>query len=129
MQQVRSGVSTICVGQAASAAAVLLAAGARGKRLALPFARVLIHQPHGEIGGPAADLDIHAREALRQRQLIDEILAAHTGQPVEKVTRDTDRDLILTAEQARVYGIVDEVVSRRRLNDFHPHRPPSPGGG
>ena len=129
MQQVRPDVSTICVGQAASAAAVLLAAGAPGKRLTLPYARILIHQPHGEIGGPAADLDIHAREALRQRRLIEEILAAHTGQPAEKVSRDTERDFILSAEEARAYGIVDQVVTRRRLRAFRPPRPPSPGGG
>jgi ATP-dependent Clp protease protease subunit len=113
MQHVRAAVSTICVGQAASAAAVILAAGAVGKRFALPHARVLIHQPHGELGGQAADLEIHAREALRQRRLVDEILARHTGQPMEKVTRDTDRDFILTAEGAREYGIVDAVLAER----------------
>ena len=129
MQHVRPDVSTICVGQAASAAAVLLAAGAPGKRLALPFARVLIHQPHGEIGGQAADLDIQAREVLRQRRLIDEILARHTGQHVERVSKDTERDFILTAEQAREYGIVDEVIAGRRLADFRPPEAPSPNGG
>jgi ATP-dependent Clp protease, protease subunit len=113
MQHVRAAVSTICVGQAASAAAVILAAGAVGKRFALPHARVLIHQPHGELGGQAADLEIHAREALRQRRVVDEILARHTGQPMEKVTRDTDRDFILTAEGAREYGIVDAVLAER----------------
>jgi ATP-dependent Clp protease protease subunit len=115
MQCIRPPVSTICVGQAASAAAVILAAGAAGKRFALPHARVLIHQPHGELGGQAADLEIHAREALRQRRLIDEILARHTGQPVQKVTADTDRDFILTAEEAREYGLVDEVLPGRAL--------------
>ena len=102
-----------CVGQAASAGAVILAAGAPGKRFALPHARVLIHQPHGELGGQAADIEIHAREVIRQRQLIDEILAHHTGRPLEKVRRDTDRDFILSAEQAREYGIVDQVVVGR----------------
>ena len=115
MQYVRPAVSTICVGQAASAAAVILAAGSSGKRFALRHSRVLIHQPHGELGGQAADLEIHARETLRQRRLIDEILARHTRQPVEKVTRDTDRDLILTPEQAREYGIVDDVLAGRAL--------------
>ncbi len=115
MQSIRPPVSTICVGQAASAAAVILAAGAPGKRFALPHARVLIHQPHGELGGQASDLEIHAREALRQRRLIDEILARHTGRPVEKVTTDTDRDFILTADQAREYGIVDDVLPGRAL--------------
>jgi ATP-dependent Clp protease, protease subunit len=129
MQHVRPDVSTICVGQAASAAGVLLAAGAPGKRLALPSARVLIHQPHGEIGGRAADLDVQAREVLRQRRLIEEILARHTGQTVERVSKDTERDLILTAEQARGYGIVDEVVAGRGLADFRPPGKPSPNGG
>jgi ATP-dependent Clp protease protease subunit len=113
MNYVKPDVSTMCVGQAASAAAVLLACGARGKRFALPHARVLLHQPHGEIGGQAVDIDIHAKEFLRQRRLVDEILAERTGQPVEKVSSDTDRDFILTAEQARDYGIVDEVLPGR----------------
>jgi ATP-dependent Clp protease, protease subunit len=127
MQCLRPDVSTICVGQAASAAAVILAAGASGKRYALGHARVLIHQPHGELGGQAADLEIHAREALRQRRLIDEILARHTGQPVDKVTTDTDRDFILTATQAREYGIVDDVLTgRHRTPEFRP--PVSPSG-
>jgi ATP-dependent Clp protease protease subunit len=113
MQFIRCDVSTICVGQAASAAAVLLACGAAGKRFALPNARILMHQPHGEVGGQAIDIDIHAREFLRQRQLVDEILSRHTGQPLEKVSRDTDRDFILTAEQAKEYGVIDEVMAGR----------------
>ena len=113
MQFVRPDISTICVGQAASAAAVLLACGAPGKRFALPNARILMHQPHGEVGGQAIDIDIHAREFLRQRQLVDEILAAHTGQPIEKISSDTDRDFILTAEQAKEYGVIDEVMAGR----------------
>jgi ATP-dependent Clp protease, protease subunit len=128
MQCIRPDVSTICVGQAASAAAVILAAGAAGKRFALRHSRVLIHQPHGELGGQAADLEIHAREALRQRRLIDEILARHTGQPVEKVTRDTDRDFILTADQAREYGIVDEVLAARSVSTGDLGRLGSPSG-
>jgi ATP-dependent Clp protease protease subunit len=115
MQYLRSDVSTICIGQAASAAAVLLAAGRTGKRFALPHARVLIHQPHGEVGGQAADLEIHAREILRQRREVEEILARHTGQTIERLSRDSDRDFILTAEEAKVYGVIDEVISGREL--------------
>ncbi len=113
MKFVKPDVATTCVGQAASAAAVLLAAGAPGKRFALPNARVLIHQPHGEIGGQAVDMEIHAKEAIRNRRLVDELLARHTGQPVEKVSADTDRDFILTAEQAKDYGIVDQILTNR----------------
>jgi ATP-dependent Clp protease protease subunit len=115
MQHVRSDVATYCVGQAASAAAVLLASGAPGKRFALPNARVLLHQPHGGMEGQSSDLEIHAREIIRQRHLVDEILSRHTGQPVEKVSTDTERDFILTAEQAKAYGVVDEIVTRRQL--------------
>jgi ATP-dependent Clp protease protease subunit len=111
IQCIRPDVSTICVGQAASAAAVLLAAGSHGKRFALPHARVLIHQPHGELGGQAADIEIHAREALRQHREIDEILARHTGQSVQKVHDDTDRDFILSAEEAKEYGLIDDVLA------------------
>jgi ATP-dependent Clp protease protease subunit len=115
MQYLRSDVSTICIGQAASAAAVLLAAGAAGKRFALPHARVLIHQPHGEMGGQAADLEIHAREILRQRREVEEILARHTGQTIEQLSRDSDRDFILTSEEAKAYGVIDEVISGRQM--------------
>jgi ATP-dependent Clp protease, protease subunit len=129
MQYVTSDVSTICVGQAASAAAVLLASGAPGKRFALRHARVLLHQPHGELGGQAADLEIHAREILRQRRLVEEILARHTGQPLERVARDTDRDFILTPEQAKAYGVVDDVLDRRpTLGTFSPEETPSGNG-
>jgi ATP-dependent Clp protease protease subunit len=114
MQYIRPDVSTICMGQAASAAAVLLAAGAPGKRFALPHARVLIHQPHGTAGGQAVDIQIQAREILRYRELLDEILAKHTGQPLEKIRKDTDRDFIMTAEEAREYGIVDQVITSRK---------------
>jgi ATP-dependent Clp protease protease subunit len=128
MQYVRAEVSTICMGQAASAAAVLLAAGARGKRFALPHARILMHQPHGEVSGQAVDIEIHAREILRQRHLVDEILARHTGQPLEKISRDTDRDFILTAEQAKDYGVIDEVISSRTLPHLAQFRAsPEPG--
>jgi ATP-dependent Clp protease protease subunit len=130
MQYVRADVSTICMGQAASAAAVLLACGAAGKRFALPHARVLMHQPHGEVGGQAVDIEIHAREILRQRRLVDEILAGHTGQPVEKVSSDTDRDFILSAEEARAYGVIDQVLTQRvrTLVGFDPSEQPSANG-
>ena len=128
MQYVRTDVSTMCVGQAASAAAVLLATGAPGKRFALPHSHILLHQPHGELGGQAADIDIHAREILRQRALVDDILARHTGQPLERISKDTDRDFILTAEEAQAYGVIDEVVARRpRLVEYHP--PDGAGSG
>jgi ATP-dependent Clp protease protease subunit len=115
MQYIKPDVSTTCMGQAASAAAVLLAAGAKGKRYALPHTRVLIHQPHGQAGGQAVDIEIQAKEILRYRALLDEILAEHTGQTLDKVKGDTDRDFIMTAEQAKEYGIIDEIISRRKL--------------
>jgi ATP-dependent Clp protease protease subunit len=115
MQYIKPDVSTIVMGQAASAAAVLLAAGARGKRYALPHSRVLIHQPHGQAGGQAVDIEIQAKEILRYRQLLDEILAEHTGQALDKVKKDTDRDFIMTSEQAKEYGIIDDVLSSRKL--------------
>ena len=114
MQYVRPDVSTICMGQAASGAAVLLAAGTAGKRYALPHSRVLIHQPHGQAGGQAVDIEIQAKEILRYRALVDEVLAQHTGQALDKVKRDTDRDFIMTAEQAKEYGVIDEVISSRK---------------
>jgi len=115
MQYVKSDVSTTVMGQAASAAAVLLLAGAKGKRFALPHSRVLLHQPHGQAGGQAVDIEIQAREIIRYRQLLDQLIAEHTGQPLEKVGKDTDRDYILTAQEAVEYGIVDEVISTRKL--------------
>jgi ATP-dependent Clp protease protease subunit len=115
MQYIKPDVQTICVGQAASAAAVLLAAGATGKRYALPHARILIHQPHGGASGQAVDIEIQAKEIIRMRELLDEIMAHHTNQPVEKVAHDTDRDFIMSADEAKDYGIVDEVISNREL--------------
>jgi ATP-dependent Clp protease protease subunit len=115
MQYLRCDVATTCLGQAASAAAVLLAAGAPGKRHALPHSTVLLHQPHGGVQGQSVDIDIQAREILRQRSLVDRILARHTGQPVERIARDTDRDFILDAGQALEYGLVDEVLSDRKV--------------
>jgi ATP-dependent Clp protease, protease subunit len=129
MQYIRSDVSTICMGQAASAAAVILAAGAPGKRFALPHARVLLHQPHGELGGQAADMEIHAKEVLRQRRLVDEILARHTGQPVDRISRDTDRDFILDPAQAKAYGVVDHVLSSRDAAPLGTFRSPEPSDG
>ena len=115
MQYIKPDAQTICVGQAASAAAVLLTAGAKGKRYALPHARILIHQPHGGASGQAVDIEIQAKEIIRMRELLDEIMAHHTGQPVEKVAHDTDRDFIMSAVEAKDYGIVDEVISNREL--------------
>jgi ATP-dependent Clp protease protease subunit len=117
MQYIKPDIATICFGQAASAAAVLLAAGTKGKRLALPHARVLLHQPWGSGAGPAADIEIQAREILRMRDLLNQILADHTGQTVEKIHKDTDRDYVMEAEEARNYGIIDEVISARELAD------------
>jgi ATP-dependent Clp protease, protease subunit len=117
MQYVKCDVGTVCVGQAASAAAVLLAAGANGKRLALPHARIVIHQLQGGTAGQAADIDIQAKEILRLRNLLDEILAHHTGQPVDRVRADTERDFIMSAQEAKDYGLVDEVLSSRELAD------------
>ena len=115
MQFIKCDVSTICVGQAASAAAVILSAGARGKRFVLPHSRVLIHQPHGGASGQAVDIEIQAKEIVRMREALDQILAHHTGQSVEKVKTDTDRDFIMGAEEAVAYGIVDEVITNREL--------------
>jgi ATP-dependent Clp protease, protease subunit len=116
MQYIKPDVSTICMGQAASASAVLLAAGAAGKRYALPHSRVLIHQPHGGASGQAVDIEIQAKEILRYRKLLDELLARHTGQTLEKIAKDTDRDFIMTSEQAKEYGIIDEVISTRKIS-------------
>ncbi len=117
MQYVRPDVQTVCLGQAASAAAVLLAAGAPGKRAALPNARVLIHQPATQgVQGQVSDLEIQAREIERMRSLMEETLARHTGQTAEQVRIDTDRDKILTAEEAKEYGIIDQVFEYRKLN-------------
>jgi ATP-dependent Clp protease protease subunit len=113
MQYIRPDVSTICLGWAASAAAVILAAGATGKRYALPHSTVVLHQPHGGAQGQSVDIDIQAREILRLRAVVDQLLARHTGQPVEKIARDTDRDFILDARRALEYGLVDEVLATR----------------
>jgi ATP-dependent Clp protease protease subunit len=115
MQYVKPDIQTICVGQAASAAAVLVGAGTKGKRFALPHSRILIHQPHGGAQGQAVDIEIQAKEIKRMRELLDQLLAHHTGQTVEKVAADTDRDFIMSAPEAKEYGIIDEVISNRDL--------------
>jgi ATP-dependent Clp protease protease subunit len=112
MQYIRSDVTTICLGQAASMGAFLLSAGAKGKRLALPHSRVLIHQPLGGAQGQATDIEIAAREILRIKRELNELLAKHTGQTVKQIEKDTDRDNIMTAEEAKTYGLVDEVLAR-----------------
>jgi len=114
MQYVRPAVSTICVGQAASMGAVLLLAGAKGKRQALPNARIMIHQPMGGAQGQATDIEIQAKEILRMKGRLNDIIARHTGQPLERVEKDSDRDYFMGAQEARAYGIVDEVVSVNR---------------
>jgi ATP-dependent Clp protease protease subunit len=115
MQFIKPDVATYCMGQAASAAAVLLSAGTKGKRFSLPHARILIHQPYGGAAGQAADIEIQAREILRMRELLESIMSHHTGQPVEKVAKDTDRDFIMSADEAKDYGIIDEVIMTREL--------------
>jgi len=121
MNLVEPDIVTYCVGQAASMAAVLLAAGTRGKRYSLPYSRVLIHQPHASgLGGQAADIDIQARDILRTRELLNQILANATGQPLEKIERDVDRDYIMDSRQALEYGIIDKVINRRELPGHTP---------
>jgi ATP-dependent Clp protease protease subunit len=115
MQYIKPDVSTIVMGQAASAAAVLSLAGTKGKRYALPHARILLHQPHGGAEGQAVDIEIQAKEMVRNRELMNQIIARHTGQPIERVSKDTDRDYILTAERAVEYGAVDEIITSRTI--------------
>jgi ATP-dependent Clp protease protease subunit len=128
MQYVKPPVQTICMGFAASAAAVILAAGAAGKRLALPNSRILIHQPHGGSEGQAADIAIWAAEILRQKTQLNEILAKHTGQSVETIAKDTDRDNIMSAEQAKAYGLIDEIIEPRKTKGFLPVVPTEGNG-
>jgi ATP-dependent Clp protease protease subunit len=113
MKYIKPNVSTFCFGQAASAAAVLLGAGAKGKRFALPHARVLLHQPWGGVGGQASDIEIQAREILRMKDMLNDMLAQDTGQSVERITKDTDRDFIISAAEAVEYGLIDEVITAR----------------
>ena len=113
MQYVKPSIETICMGQAASGAALLLAAGAKGKRFALPHARIMIHQPYGGAQGQASDIQIQAKEILRMRQELDRILASHTGQTLERVEKDSDRDFFMSPEEAKGYGLIDEVIHSR----------------
>ncbi len=113
MQYVKCDISTICIGQAASAAALLLAAGTPGKRLSLPNANILIHQPLGQAGGQATDIGIQARQILKIKDRINKIFVKHTGQPMEKIEKDTDRDFYMTTEEAKNYGIIDKVIEKR----------------
>ncbi|OSM00346.1 ATP-dependent Clp endopeptidase proteolytic subunit ClpP [Magnetofaba australis] len=115
MQFIRPQVSTLCIGQAASMGAVLLTAGAEGKRLALPNARVMIHQPLGGFQGQASDIQIHAQEILRIRQTLNQVLADHTGKPLETIERDTERDYFLSAEESKAYGLIDQVIEKREV--------------
>ncbi len=115
MKFVKNDISTFCYGQAASAAAVILAGGTAGKRFTLPHARILIHQPHGGVAGQAADIEIQAKEILSMRDLLNQMLAGDTGQTVERVAKDTDRDFIMSADEAKDYGVIDEVISTRDL--------------
>jgi ATP-dependent Clp protease protease subunit len=115
MQYIKSPVATLCMGQGASMAALLLTAGAKGKRFALPHARILIHQPLGGFSGQATDVDIHAREILRTRDNLNELLVKHTGQPMERIKHDTERDYFMSPAEAKDYGIVDEVIAHKDL--------------
>ena len=118
MQFIRNDIATICLGQAASAAAVLLAAGTKGKRLALPHSRILLHQPHGSVGyGQVTDLELAAKEILRMRELLEHLLAKHTGQTLERVHNDTDRDFVMESGEALAYGIIDAVIESREVAD------------
>lgn len=115
MNFIKPDVATYCMGQAASAAAVLLAAGSKNKRFALPHSRVMLHQPHGGVEGQASDIEIQANEFKRIKEEMNEMLSLHTGQPLEKIRKDTDRDFWMTAEEAQKYGVVDEVLAARKL--------------
>ncbi len=115
MQFVKPAIETICMGQAASGAALLLAAGTKGKRMALPHSRIMIHQPYGGVQGQAVDIQIQAKEILRMREELNRIIANHTGQPLERVEKDSDRDFFMSPEEAKEYGLVDEVILYREL--------------
>jgi ATP-dependent Clp protease, protease subunit len=122
MQYIKSPVATLCMGQAASMGALLLTAGAAGKRYALPHARILIHQPLGGFQGQATDVDIQAREILRLREELNEIMAKHTGQAIDRINRDTERDFYMSGEQAKEYGLIDEVIVQREAGKLFPVR-------
>ncbi len=120
MQFIECPIATYCIGLAASGAAVLLAGGTKGRRYALPHSKIMIHQPYGQVGGQVSDIEIQAEEILKSKQMINEILAHHTGQPIERVAKDTERDRYLSAATAKEYGIVDEVVGRMPTADKSP---------
>jgi len=126
MQFVKPAIETICMGQAASGAALLLAAGTKGKRMALPHSRIMIHQPYGGVQGQAADIQIQAKEILRMREELNRIFARHTGQPLERVEKDSDRDFFMSPEEAKEYGLVDEVIYYRDLTKRVPDLPTMP---
>lgn len=117
LQYVKPDIMTICIGQASSMGALLLAAGTKGKRFALPHARVMIHQPMGGFQGQATDIDIHAKEILKIREMLNHILSKHTDQPIERIQQDTERDFFMSSEQAKEYGIIDEVIHERVLKE------------
>ena len=117
MQYIRPNVATICMGQTTSMAALLLAAGAKGKRYALPHSRVMIHQPLGGMQGQATDIDIHAKEILKVRETLNQILAKHTGQDIQKIRKDTERDFFMSSEEAKNYGIIDKVITTREMQE------------
>lgn len=117
MQYIKPDVATICMGQTTSMAALLLTAGTTGKRYALPHARIMIHQPLGGAQGQATDIDIHAREILKIRDTINQIIATHTGQPIERILKDTERDFFMSAEEAKEYGLIDRIITRREIKD------------
>ncbi len=120
MQFIKCDVSTICIGQASSAAALLLAAGAKGKRLSLPHTRILIHQPSGSVQGQATDIGIHAKEILNLKEKMNSLISKHTGQPLERIEKDTDRDFFMTPEEAKKYGIIDEIIYSKKLTTSRP---------
>jgi ATP-dependent Clp protease protease subunit len=117
MQYIKPDVATICMGQTTSMAALLLTAGTTGKRYALPHARIMIHQPLGGAQGQATDIDIHAREILKIRDTINQIIAKHTGQPIERIIKDTERDFFMSAEEAKEYGLIDRIITTRDMKD------------
>ncbi len=123
LQYIKSPVATLCMGQAASMAALLLCAGANGKRFSLPHARILIHQPLGGFQGQATDVDIQAREILRLREELNQIMANHTGQPIDRINRDTERDFYMSGQQAKEYGLIDDVITHREAGALFPPRP------
>jgi ATP-dependent Clp protease protease subunit len=123
MQFIDTPIATYCIGLAASGAAVLLAGGSKGRRFALPHSKIMIHQPYGQVGGQVSDIEIQAEEIVRSKQVINEILARHTKQPIERIARDTERDRYLTASQAKEYGLVDEVVGHIPSTEVKPAPP------